>query len=98
MVTFRAADVDSIEIKVGENITFESLRQAVVPPYVLIKPFIELPPFVSLISQTGLEEDGIHGAKFVFQANIKGEGTLRVGFQDIKSGKAVIEKSIHVKA
>ena len=64
MVTFRASDVDFIDMKVGEPITFESLRQAVVPPYVLIKPFIELPAFVSLVNQAGLNEDGIHGAVF----------------------------------
>jgi hypothetical protein len=98
MVTFRAADVDSIQVKVGENVTFESLRQAVVPPYVLIKPFLELPSFVSLVSQTGLTEDGVHGAIFVFRANAVGNGTLQVGFQDVRTGKIVIRKFISVKA
>ena len=93
---YRAADVDRIVMKVGEQCQLESLRQAVVPPYVLIIPFVEPPAGVVLLRQDGLEEDGIHGAVFTLQAVEAGEGVLRLGFRDLREGKVVIEKSIQV--
>ena len=97
MVDYRATDVGSFEMKVGETHTLESLRQAVVPPYVMIVPFLELPDEVKLVRQDNLNEDGIHGCVFALRAVAVGEGVLRVGFRDLRKGDVVIEKSIQVK-
>jgi hypothetical protein len=97
MVDFRAGEVQEIDLKVGETRTLESLRQAVVPPYVMIVPFLELPPGVELVRQEGLDEDGVHGSIFTLRATVAGDGILHVGFKDLREGNVVIEKSIRVK-
>jgi len=94
MVEYRAGDVDAFSMGVGEVCRLESLRQAVVPPYVLIIPFLDLPNFVEITHQDNLEEDGIHGAYFTLRAIEPGEGYLRVGFRDLRTGDVVIEKRI----
>jgi hypothetical protein len=96
MVDYRAKDVEQIELKIGETRTLESLRQAVVPPYVMIIPFLELPPGVELVRQDNLEEDGINGSIYTLRATAKGAGALRVGFRDLRTKEVVIEKSIRV--
>jgi hypothetical protein len=94
MVEYRAGDVDAITMEVGEECRLESLRQAVVPPYLLIVPFLDLPNFVELTHQDNLAEDGIHGATFTLRAVLPGEGDLWVGFRDLRTGDVVIEKRI----
>ncbi|HEX7445404.1 MAG TPA: hypothetical protein VF300_03355 [Methanothrix sp.] len=98
MVDYRAADVEHIELKIGEIRSLESLRQAVVPPYVMIVPFLELPPWIELVRRDSLNEDGIHGSIFTLRALAAGNGALRVGFRDLKNGNVVIEKHIRVNA
>lgn len=98
MVDYRAADVERIELKIGEMRSLESLRQAVVPPYVMIVPFIELPTWIELVRQDNLDEDGVHGCIFTLRALAAGEAQLRVGFRDLMKGSVVIEKCIQVKA
>jgi hypothetical protein len=97
MVDFRAGDVDQINLPLGEDRTLESLRQAVVPPFVMIVPFLELPKSVELIRQEGLDEDGVHGCVFTLRGVAIDSGTLRVGFRDLRSGKVVIERTIPVQ-
>lgn len=97
MVDFRATDVERIEMNVGEVRTLESLRQAVVPPFVMIMPFLELPSSVELVRQDGLDEDGIHGCTFTLRATAVDEGMLRVGFRDLRTGQVVIERSIPIQ-
>ncbi|MDD5759254.1 MAG: hypothetical protein PHI06_09245 [Desulfobulbaceae bacterium] len=96
MVDYRAGVVEKIDMKVGEIRTLESLRQAVVPPYVMIVPFLELPGAVELLRQDGLDEDGVHGGVFTLRAVTAGDGELRLGFRDLRGGDIVIEKRIHV--
>ena len=96
MVDYSAADIEHLDMRIGEIRTLESLRQAVVPPYVLIIPFLELPGEVELVSQDHLEEDGIHGCVYTLRAKAKGKGMLRLGFRDLRTGNVVIEKSIQV--
>jgi hypothetical protein len=97
MVDYRATDIEQLVLIVGEIRTLESLRQAVVPPYVMIIPFLELPDGVELVRRDHLEEDGIHGCIYTLRAITPGEGVLRVGFRDLRKGDVVIEKSIQVK-
>lgn len=97
MADYRASDVDYIEMRVGEVLTLESLRQAVVPPYVMIVPFIELPPTMELVRQDNLEEEGVHGCTFTLRATAVGEGTMRVGFRDLREGKVALAKQIQAR-
>ena len=96
MADFRAADVEQIRLEVGQTITLDSLRQAVAPPYVLVVPVLELPPFIELLRDERPEGEGVHGATYTLRALAAGTGTLRVGFRDLRSGEMVKEKMIHV--
>jgi hypothetical protein len=97
MADFRATEVQRIDLKVGEARTLESLRQAVTPPYLLILPFIELPPFVQVLRQDNFDEEGVHGCVFTLVGKTPGDEALRVGFRDLRTGQVVIEKSIRVR-
>lgn len=83
---------------VGQDLTLESLRQAVVPPYVMVVPFVRLPPGLLLVRQDRLDEDGIHGCVFTLRATAAVEGDLRVGFRDLRSGEELLVKTIGVSA
>lgn len=96
MVDYRAEDVEHIEIGVGKTFTLDSLRQAVVPPYVLIVPVLDLPPVLELLREDGAEGEGVHGVTYTLRAVATGDGTLRVGFRDLRSGSIVREKTIRV--
>jgi hypothetical protein len=96
MIDYKASETEEIVLKVGDKVNLESLRQAVVPPYILIVPYIDLPDIVKLIRQESLNEDGVHGCFFTLSALSQGEGIIRVGFKDLRSGKKIIEKSIDI--
>jgi len=98
MADVNATSADRIDLIVGEARTLESLRQAVVPPFVLIVPFLELPPFVRQLGQDGLAEDGVHGCVYAIEAEAPGAGPLRVGFRDLRTGTVVKEKTLRVEA
>jgi hypothetical protein len=84
MKLFRADQVDSLDVAIGETFKLESLRQAVVPPYVTLMPFIELPNGIKEVARESLEEDGIHGVIFVLKAEVPVKGELIVGFKDLR--------------
>lgn len=91
---FLAEDVAVIELQVGQVSTLESLRRAVVPPFVLVVPFLELPAGVRLLGQERLEGEGVHGCVFTVMATDPIDGELRVGFRDLRSGKVLVDKRI----
>jgi hypothetical protein len=92
----RAADVDSLHLAVGDELEFESLRQNVAPPYVMLEPFLETPSGVEVESQEGLPEDGVHGSVYRLRAQRPVHGKLVVGFKDIFSGKVTHRKAIQI--
>lgn len=96
MPDFRASDTDRIDVKAGATITLESLRQAVVPPYVMIMPFIETSGEIEVLSQDGLGEDGVHGCVYQLKAGRAGQGAVRVGFRDLRTRAVVKERSIDI--
>lgn len=96
MADFKASRDDVVELKAGEVGTLESLRQAVVPPFVMIVPFIETPAWVKVRGQRNLEEEGVHGCVYELEGVAPGEGSMRVGFRDLRSGKVVLEKRVQV--
>ena len=68
MKFYRAEKIDELDIPVGTTVTLESLRQAVVPPYLMLMPFIEVPDGIVVEEQRALDEDGVHGCTYVLQA------------------------------
>ena len=96
MADFRAEEDEQIEIGVGQTITLDSLRQAVAPPYVMVVPVLDLPPFLELLREDGPEGEGVHGVTYTLRALTPGGGALRVGFRDLRSGRLVREKTMRV--
>lgn len=89
-------DIKEISVRVGERILLESLRQAVVPPYVMIMPFYVLPDFINYVESRPLDEDGVHGTIFVLDAHAPGQGELKIGFKDMQSGEVTHEKVLSI--
>ena len=100
MKFFRAEQVDSLEVDAGETFKLESLRQAVVPPYVNLMPFIELPQGVIEVARESLEEDGVHGVTFVLKADVPVKGELILGFKDLRrpAEGPTHKKTLHIEA
>ena len=94
MTDYLGSKTDRIEARVGETFRLELLRQAVVPPYLMLMPFIELPDFAKLAAEESLDEDGVHGCTFVIKALRAGNGALRLGFRDLQSDTITHEKMI----
>jgi hypothetical protein len=94
MRDYRASELSKLCLKAGEVIRLESLRQAVVPPYLLLMPFAEFPESLEVVRQDALEEDGVHGCVYTLKATTAGTGQVRLGFKDLRGGEIVIEKRI----
>jgi hypothetical protein len=92
----RAEDVDELRLSVGERVELESLRQAVVPPYLMLMPFVEAPEALEVESQERLDEDGVHGSVFHLRGTKPGKGELVVGFRDLRTKEVTHRKSIPV--
>jgi hypothetical protein len=95
-IYLRTEDITEINVGVGKRILLESLRQAVVPPYVMIMPYYILPDFVRYVESRPLEEDGVHGTIFVLDAHAPGNGELTIGFKDMQSGEVSHQKVLSV--
>lgn len=96
-IKFRAEETGKITANVGDIIYLESLRQAVIPPYLMLMPFCDLPGFIELVETNSLGEDGIHGVTYVLKVKSKAEGQLVVGFKDMQTGKITHQKEIICK-
>jgi hypothetical protein len=96
MQFYRAELIDSLNIPVGTSVKLESLRQAVIPPYLMLMPFIEVPEGIAVEDQYALDEDGIHGSISVLRAEASCEGELVIGFRDIQTGEVTHRKTIHL--
>jgi hypothetical protein len=92
----RAEDVDELRLKVGETVDLESLRAAVVPPHLMLMPFVETPQEVDLEGQDRLDEDGVHGSVFHLKASSPGVGELVVGFRDLQTSEVTHRKTIKI--
>ena len=91
-----AADVDSLQLAVGDDLDLESLRQNVVPPYVMLESFVETPAGVQVEGQEALPEDGVHGSVYRLHATKAAQGELVVGFKDVLSGRVTHRKAIRI--
>jgi hypothetical protein len=92
----RSEEIKEINMRVGDRILLESLRQAVVPPYLMIMPFNVLPDFIRCAESRPLEEDGVHGTIFVLDALASGQGSLTIGFKDLQSGEVTHQKVLTI--
>jgi hypothetical protein len=92
----RAEEIDELRLTVGERVDLESLRAAVVPPNLMLLPFVETPEEVGVEGQDGLDEDGVHGSVFHLRADKPGEGELVVGFRDLQTSEVTHRKAIRV--
>ena len=95
---YRAELINRIEIPIGTAFKLESLRQAVIPSYLMLMPFIELPQGIVLEDQFPLDEDGIHGCIYQLKAMEVCEGDIIIGFRDIRTNEVTHHKLIHLKA
>ena len=98
MKFYRAEKIDELDIPVGATVRLESLRQAVVPPYLMLMPFIEVPDGIVVEEQRALDEDGVHGCVYVLRAAAAGEGDLAIGFRDMRTNQVTHRKVIHLTA
>ncbi len=93
-----ADEIDRVEIRVGEEIRLESLRQAVVPPYLMLMPFITLPEGITLVEQSAPEEEGVHGCSYLLRADSPTQGECVVGFRDLRTRQETHRKSIRIRS
>ena len=98
MQLFRSELIDDLNIPVGGSVKLESLRVAVVPPYLMLMPFIKLPEWIVLEEQLALDEDGVHGCIYVLNAAHAGAGEIEIGFQDMQTREVTHSKVITVRA
>lgn len=90
----RSEDLDELHLSVGEEVDLESLRAAVVPPNLMLLPFLETPDAIAIAGQRSLDEDGVHGSVFHLKANKPFTGEVVVGFRDLRTQKVTHKKSI----
>ena len=98
LAIYRAELLDSLEIPVGTTVMLESLRQAVVPPYYMLLPFIDVPDCIIVEAQHALDEDGVHGCIYLLRAVAACEGDLVIGFRDMQTHETTHSKAIAFKA
>ena len=96
MQFYRAEQIDTLKIPVGVSVKLESLRQAVVPPYLMLMPFIEVPDCVVVENQYALDEDGVHGCVYLLKALAPCRGEIVIGFHDMQTKEVTHRKVIHV--
>lgn len=94
MQTYLAELIDRLNIPVGSTVKLESLRQTVIPPYLMLEPFIEVPDGIVIEAQYALDEDGIHGCIYLLKAEATCEGEIVIGFRDILTRKGTHRKVI----
>jgi hypothetical protein len=92
----RADDLDELQLRVGERVDFESLTETVVPPHVLLLPFLETPDLIEVEGENDLGEEGVHASVYRLRAKERGEGELIVGFRDFRTREVTHRKAIRI--
>jgi hypothetical protein len=95
---YQAELVNDLNIPVGTTVKLESLRESVIPPYLMLMPFIEVPDEIVIEGQEALDEDGVHGCVYSLRAAAAWEGEAVVGFRDMQTGEVTHRKVIHLTA
>ena len=98
MQFYHAELISDLNIPVNKTVKLESLRESVVPPYLMLMPFIEVPDEIVVEGQEALDEDGVHGCVYSLRAATAGEGEVVVGFRDMQTGEVTHRKVIRLTA
>jgi hypothetical protein len=89
---FSAENAKKIDLTSGEVFRLETLRVPVVPPYLMIIPFIEFAETsLQILEQVTFEGEGVHGCTYRIRALSTGIGTIRIGFRDVRSSSITHE-------
>jgi hypothetical protein len=96
MQFYRAETIDRLDLSVGAIVMLESLRQAVIPPYLMLMPFIEVPESVTVLAQHAPDEEGSHGCVFQLRATDACVGEIAVGFRDLRTDEVTHRKVIPI--
>lgn len=96
-IKINAQDTQQVKASMNDVIIMESLRESVVPPYLMLMPFCDLPPSLQLTETKSLDEDGVHGVTFVIKVTGKASGKITTGFKDLQTGKITHQKVIDIK-
>ena len=91
-ILLKSEEINEMHVNVGDRIYLESLRQSVIPPYLMIMPFYVLPEFIQFVETRPLDEDGVHGAIFVLDVIAADQDELTVGFKDLQNGNITHKK------
>ena len=97
MKQYQAETVTQLNLMVGDRVQLESLRQAVVPPYIMLMPFLTLPDEIQLERQTVLDEEGVHGCTYELLVKAPCHDVMELGFRDLKSGEITHQKRIEIR-
>ncbi len=97
MKHYYADQTEEILLEIGEKISLGSLREAVVPPHLMLMPFIELPDGVKLDEQLALDEDGVHGCTYILEAVTPCKGMLSIGFRNLQLMEITHNKEIAIR-
>jgi hypothetical protein len=95
---YQAELVNDLNIPVGTTVKLESLRESVIPPYLMLMPFIKVPDEIVIEGQEALDEDGVHGCVYSLRAAAAYDGEVVVGFRDMQTEKITHQKIIHITA
>lgn len=98
MKLHRAELIDDLEMSVNESIELESLRQAVIPPHLMLESFLETPEEVVIEEENTPDEDGIHVSVYRLKAETPFSDEITVGFRNFLTGEVTHRKTIHVTA
>jgi len=93
---YRAEEINDLNIPVGTSVKLESLRQAVIPPYLMLMPFIEVPNGIAIENQYTLDEEGVHGCIYLLKASTACEGDIVIGFRNFQTNEFTHRKIIHL--
>jgi hypothetical protein len=91
-----AERTDEVELEVGDTVTLQSVRQAVVPPYLMLMPFIRVEAPVEMERQDRIPGEGVHGVDYRLKATSAGRGQVVLGFKDLRTKQITHEKHLNV--
>jgi hypothetical protein len=98
MRSFDAEQVESLQVRVGEQVELVSPRLTALPPYPLLDAFVEAPESVEVADKAPLDYEGAYGATFCLRATVRGTRELVVGLRDLRTGEIHRRKRIRVVA
>ncbi|HYQ55759.1 MAG TPA: hypothetical protein VEP89_00335 [Draconibacterium sp.] len=95
-MNFLTENTDEIKLQVGNEITLENFRVAVLPPHLNLEAFIELPKNLTLLKTDYPEQEGAFESIFHIKAQAEGNGTIKIGYKDWDTNRNAKEKEIRV--